>query len=38
MANTRIGRFVFDHPFLVPGTINIALAVGFGFLFGSLVL
>ncbi len=35
-GTTRIGRFVFNHPFLVPGTINIAVTVGF--VLGSLIL
>ena len=37
-GTTQIGQFVFNHPFLVPGAINIAIAVGLGFLFGSLIL
>lgn len=37
-GSTRIGKFVFNHPFMIPGLINITLAVGFGFLFGSLIL
>lgn len=37
-GTTRIGRFVFDHPFLVPGTVNIAIAVSLGFVFGSVIL
>ncbi|WP_152200937.1 anaerobic C4-dicarboxylate transporter [Georgenia thermotolerans] len=37
-GTTRIGRFVFNHPFLVPGTLNIAIAVTLGFLIGSVVL
>lgn len=35
---TRIGRFVFNHPFFIPGTIGVALAVCFGFVMGGLVL
>ncbi|KZB83466.1 C4-dicarboxylate transporter [Yersinia pestis] len=34
----RIGRFVFNHPFFIPGTIGVALAVCFGFVMGGLVL
>ncbi|WP_425307153.1 anaerobic C4-dicarboxylate transporter family protein [Flavimobilis marinus] len=37
-GTTRIGKAVFNHPFLLPGVINIALAVAFGFLFGSVLL
>ncbi|MEY4923202.1 MAG: anaerobic C4-dicarboxylate transporter dcuA [Pseudomonadota bacterium] len=37
-GTTRIGRFVFNHPFLIPGTIGVALAVCFSFMIGSLVL
>lgn len=37
-GTTSIGRYVFNHPFLLPGVINITIAVGLGFLFGSMVL
>ncbi|MDC9593080.1 anaerobic C4-dicarboxylate transporter [Xenorhabdus sp. IM139775] len=37
-GTTRIGRFVFNHPFFIPGTIAVALAVTFGFLFGGIIL
>jgi anaerobic C4-dicarboxylate transporter DcuA len=37
-GTTQIGKAVFNHPFLVPGLINITIAVGLGFLFGSLIL
>lgn len=37
-GSTRIGRFVFNHSFIVPGTLAIALSVLFGFLFGHLIL
>lgn len=37
-GTTQIGKAVFNHPFIVPGLINIALAVGLGFLFGSFIL
>ena len=37
-GSTRIGKFVFNHPFLLPGLINIAIAVGLGFLFAGIVL
>ncbi|KMJ44639.1 anaerobic C4-dicarboxylate transporter [Xenorhabdus khoisanae] len=37
-GTTRIGRFVFNHPFFIPGTIAVVLAVTFGFLFGGMIL
>jgi anaerobic C4-dicarboxylate transporter DcuA len=37
-GTTQIGKFVFNHPFLVPGAINITIAVALGFLFGSFIL
>lgn len=37
-GSTRIGKYVFDHPFLIPGTLTIFFAVIFGFVFGSLIL
>ncbi|QMV85305.1 anaerobic C4-dicarboxylate transporter [Corynebacterium hindlerae] len=37
-GSTRIGKFVFNHSFIIPGTLCIALAVAFGFLFGSFML
>jgi len=37
-GTTRIGRFVFNHPFFIPGTMGVVFAVCFGFLFGSLFL
>jgi len=35
-GTTRIGKAIFNHPFLVPGVINITLAVGLGFIFATL--
>ncbi|GMB96927.1 anaerobic C4-dicarboxylate transporter [Helicobacter sp. NHP22-001] len=35
-GSTQIGKYVFNHPFLIPGTLAIAFSVGFGFLFTSL--
>ena len=35
-GSTRIGRFVFNHSFIIPGTLCITLAVAFGFIFGKL--
>lgn len=37
-GSTRIGRFVFNHSFLVPGTLAIILSVAFGFVFAALIL
>ena len=37
-GTTQIGKAVFNHPFLVPGLINIAIAVALGFLLGSVIL
>ena len=37
-GSTRIGKYVFNHPFLIPGVIAIALAVTFGFLMAGAVL
>ncbi|MGV3344509.1 anaerobic C4-dicarboxylate transporter [Enterobacteriaceae bacterium LUAb1] len=37
-GSTRIGRYVFNHPFLIPGVLAISLSVLFGFLFGSIIL
>lgn len=37
-GSTRIGKYVFNHPFLVPGVIAIALSVAFGFLMAGAVL
>jgi anaerobic C4-dicarboxylate transporter DcuA len=37
-GSTRIGKYVFNHPFLIPGVICITLAVIFGFLLAPLVI
>lgn len=37
-GSTRIGKYVFNHPFLIPGVINIAIAVALGFLIGGIIL
>jgi len=37
-GSTRIGKFVFNHPFLIPGVIAIALCVVLGFIFGTILL
>lgn len=37
-GSTRIGRFVFDHPFMVPGVVNIALSVLLAYGLGAILL
>ncbi|MDO5669705.1 MAG: anaerobic C4-dicarboxylate transporter [Corynebacterium sp.] len=37
-GSTRIGRFVFDHPFMIPGVVNIALSVLFAYGLGAILL
>ncbi len=37
-GSTRIGKYVFNHPFLVPGVSTIALAVALAFGLGSVIL
>jgi anaerobic C4-dicarboxylate transporter DcuA len=37
-GSTRIGKYVFDHPFIIPGVVTIASAVVLGFVFGGLFL
>lgn len=37
-GSTRIGKAVFNHPFLIPGVVCIVVSVGLGFLFGGLIL
>lgn len=37
-GSTRIGKYVFDHPFLIPGTCTILFAVVFGYVFAGIVL
>ena len=37
-GSTRVGKYVFDHPFLIPGTCTIVFAVALGFVFGGLFL
>jgi len=37
-GSTRIGKYVFDHPFIIPGTVTIIMAVVFGFLIGPMVI
>ncbi|MDR1529866.1 MAG: anaerobic C4-dicarboxylate transporter [Burkholderiales bacterium] len=37
-GSTRIGKYVFNHPFLIPGILAIAFAVIFGFILAGIVL
>ncbi|MGL5781933.1 MAG: anaerobic C4-dicarboxylate transporter family protein, partial [Plesiomonas shigelloides] len=37
-GSTRIGKAVFNHPFMIPGVLCIGLSVLFGFLVGGMVL
>lgn len=37
-GSTRIGKYVFNHPFLIPGVIAITLCVILGFLFAGLLI
>ena len=35
-GSTRIGKAVFNHPFIIPGTVCITISVALGFLIGPL--
>lgn len=37
-GSTRIGKYVFNHPFMIPGIIAITLCVVFGFILGGMLL
>ncbi|WP_370894476.1 anaerobic C4-dicarboxylate transporter [Janibacter sp. GXQ6167] len=37
-GSTRIGKYVFNHPFLLPGVLAISFSVALGFLFGGIIL
>lgn len=37
-GSTRIGKYVFNHPFLIPGVVAIALSVLFAFVIGGMIL
>lgn len=37
-GSTRIGKYVFNHPFMIPGVIAISLSVFFGFILGGMIL
>jgi anaerobic C4-dicarboxylate transporter DcuA len=35
-GSTRIGKYVFNHPFIIPGVIAIVLSVIFGYIWGGI--
>lgn len=37
-GSTRIGKYIFNHPFLIPGVVNIALAVVLSYAIGFFVI
>ncbi|WP_288855437.1 anaerobic C4-dicarboxylate transporter [uncultured Corynebacterium sp.] len=37
-GSTRIGKAVFNHPFLIPGTVSIVVSVLLGYAFGAVLL
>jgi len=37
-GSTRIGKYVFDHPFLVPGVVNIVTSVVLAYLIGAVLI
>ncbi|GMB92854.1 Anaerobic C4-dicarboxylate transporter [Helicobacter bizzozeronii] len=37
-GSTRIGKYIFNHPFFLPGVLMIALSVGLGFLLAPLLI
>lgn len=37
-GSTRIGKYVFNHAFLIPGVVAISLCVILGFIIGGVVL
>jgi anaerobic C4-dicarboxylate transporter DcuA len=37
-GSTRIGKYVFNHPFFIPGVVTISTAVTLGFVWGSVIL
>ncbi|QKF80897.1 anaerobic C4-dicarboxylate transporter [Halarcobacter ebronensis] len=37
-GSTRIGKLVFNHPFMIPGVLAITLSVIFGFILGGMIL
>jgi anaerobic C4-dicarboxylate transporter DcuA len=37
-GSTRIGKYVFNHPFFIPGVVTISTSVALGFVFGGLII
>ncbi|MDN5558984.1 MAG: anaerobic C4-dicarboxylate transporter [Ruaniaceae bacterium] len=37
-GTTRIGKYVFNHPFIIPGLVSVVVAVGLGFILAPIVL
>lgn len=37
-GSTRIGKYVLNHPFMIPGVLAISLSVFFGFILGPIIL
>jgi anaerobic C4-dicarboxylate transporter DcuA len=37
-GSTRIGKYVFDHPFLIPGVLTISFAVILGYVFAGFII
>ena len=37
-GSTKIGKYVFNHSFIIPGVVTISSSVIFGFIFGGLIL
>ncbi len=37
-GTTRIGKFIFNHSFMLPGLLSMAFSLGFGLLFASILL
>ncbi len=36
-GSTRIGKYVFNHPFIIPGAVTVAVAVGLGFILAPMI-
>jgi anaerobic C4-dicarboxylate transporter DcuA len=37
-GSTQIGKYVFNHPFFIPGVLAIAITVALGFVFAPMML
>ena len=37
-GTTRIGQYIFNHPFFIPGVLAIAFSVAFGFILAPIML